>query len=102
MAGKGAMEWHLKGVFSLEDGLYAIWSYKGHLSMQILWSINFFGHTLSFPLFCLSFFSRFFSFFPFFLGGDNSEKAYSGTSGGKAAQNCLTRETNVFLQSTKT
>lgn len=101
------MEWHLKGVFSLEDGLYAIWSYKGHLSMQILWSINFFGHTLSFPLFfplysASLFFPVFFLFFPFFWGGDNSEKAYSGTSGGKAAQNCLTRETNVFLQSTKT
>ena len=29
VAGKGAMKWHLKGVVSLEDGLYAIWSYRG-------------------------------------------------------------------------
>lgn len=98
VAGKGAMKWHLKGVVSVEDGLYAIWSYRGVLK-GVLGGLSITSHGVSvssdtffsFPLVLfppLFFFLFFFLSSFFFLQLYNS--AYSGTpGGGKAAQYCL-------------
>lgn len=93
-----------KGVFSLGDGLYAIWSYKGFLVLYTSHGVSISSDMSSLSPLILSlsfFFSFFFSFslfflffiyFFFFKKLYNSEKAcvFRDTpAGGKAAQYCL-------------
>lgn len=53
VAGNGAVEWHLKGVFSVEDGLYAVLLYRGCLFYtHVLRGIYFFFP----PILSLNFF----------------------------------------------
>lgn len=59
---KGLCNGILKGVFSWEDGLYAIWSYRGFCFIHISWGyLHLWTRPLLFPL--LFYPSSFFSFF---------------------------------------